>query len=175
MICRSVESCVLYLNRTVRRYDDTRRVRRHRNVRLQQITVRRRAQHDLPGRVDIEVARPRVIEIAVRIIDLEKPFAFDCQVQRFVRRLECTLLVVRLSARNARTQTDFDTRCRQVAVRILRTRQAVLAIEDVFEVGPVLLESRRVDIRHIIGDHVELRLEGLHARRGCVECLNCHG
>ncbi len=36
-------------------------------------------------------------------------------------------------------------------------------IEQVFEVRTIFLEARRVDVRQVVGDHIELRLHCLHA------------
>ena len=77
----------------------------------------------------------------LRIGDAEEPVAFDREVERVVRRLKRALVVVGLRAGDARAQADFDAGRRAVAVGVQGARQANLAIEQVLEVGPVLLEA----------------------------------
>ena len=63
---------------------------------------------------------------------------------------------------------------REIPIRVDGARQSIDAIEKILEVRPVFLETGRVDIRHVIGDHVELGLEGFHAGGGSVKGLNAH-
>ena len=71
-------------------------------------------------------------------------------------------------------KSHFDTRRAEVPVRIDRARQTMLAIEQVFEVCTILFETRRVDIGHVIGNHVELGLKGFHASGSGIKSLNAH-
>ena len=68
-----------------------------------------------------------------------------------------------------------DARWRIVPRRCPGNPDILLLIEQVLEIGPGGLEAGCLRVRQIVGDHVELRLHGVHARGGRVKCLDAHG
>src|SRR5690606_21495838 len=109
------------------------------------------------------------------ILYLKETFSFDGKIEGIVGCLKSPLSVVALSPCDPYAQSHLDTGGRAIAVSILSPRDTNLAVEQIFEVGPVLLEAGSVDIGHVIGNHVELGLERFHASGGRVEGLNTHG
>ena len=54
------------------------------------------------------------------------------------------------------------------------SRQHLVAVEQILEVGTTLLETRRVDVRQVVGDHIQLGFHGLHAGGGRIQRLDTH-
>ena len=111
----------------------------------------------------------------VRTGDLDEPLPFDRDVERPTRLLEGALLEAGLRALHPSTETDLRADRRVVLVLVLSTGEGLVTVEQIFEVGPVALVGGRVDVRQVVGDDVELRLQRLHASRSGVECLYAHG
>ena len=129
------------------------------------------AHDDIAIGVQTKIAGTRVINLTAGIGDLKKAVAVDSPIERAVGLLEGALLEVGLRALDANAQADVDAGRRVLARAVLVTRQDIVAIEQILEVRPVLLEGRSVHVRQIVGDRVELGLQRVHARRCGVESL----
>ena len=97
---------------------------------------------ELPLGILREISRPRVINGARRILDLEEPLSLDCQVEGVAGLLQRALREVALRALQAAAGAGRDARRRIGPAAVLGARKFLLAIEEVLEVGPIGLESR---------------------------------
>jgi len=88
--------------------------------------------------------------------------------------LKRTLDEIGLDAGYARTQPEVNSISRRLTAGILRTWQHFLTVEEILEICPIPFEANRINVGQVIGDHVQLRFQRLHACRGGVEGLYAH-
>ena len=67
------------------------------------------------------------------------------------------------------TMTDLDSGRRQIARSLIGSRRSLVLIEQVLELGPGFFEPRRIHVGEVVGNHVELRLLGLHPGGGRIK------
>ena len=65
--------------------------------------------------------------------------------------------------------TDLDSGRRQIARTLIGSGRPLVLVQQVLELGPGFLKSRRVHVGEVVRDHVELRLLGLHSGGGGIK------
>src|SRR5581483_8497588 len=127
------------------------------------------AVHEPLLRVHLERARAREPARAVGERHLEEPDALDRHVEGILRLVVVALHVETLHGGRSCAEADLDPRRRLRAVGARRAGRAERLVEEILEVGAALLEPRRVHVRQVVGDHVDVQLLRLHAGRRGVE------
>src|SRR5213080_469929 len=140
---------------------------RDRDRRLEGDALRR---HHARLVVELEGTRAREGGGAVGQRHLEEARPLHGQIERVAGLRVVALHVDALDGRRPRPEPHLDAGRRLRVVRGRRSRRADRLVEQVLEVGPALLEARRVHVGQVVGDDVDVQLLGLHARRSRVEC-----
>ena len=141
---------------------------------LDEASHRCRTDHQLSVGIDAEVAGPRIDRLSVRVLDLKETISGDGHVQRIAGFEKRTLLEIGLDALDLRAQANGHAGGGKSTRLVFGSRQHFLPVKEVLEIRAALLEGRRVDVRQVVGDHIELRFHGLHAGGGRIQCLNTH-
>ncbi len=127
------------------------------------------ADDELAVGVDVKIAGSRVHwRLARGVEHADIAATFDGRVEFTPGLLECSLALVRLRTGHAHAEADLGAHGRGSLLGITNTGVHLSSIEQVFEISTILFEPRRVDVRQIISDHVQLRLHRLHAGSGGV-------
>ena len=62
--------------------------------------------------------------------------------------------------------TDLNAGGRQIAGTLIRARGTLILVQQVLKLWPRLLETRRVDVGQVVGNHIQLGLLRLHSGSG---------
>ena len=130
--------------------------------------------HELTLGIGVEGAGAGVVGFPVRIFDLE-PAPADQREVKLVRGSHEAALDVKV-AHGRRLNAETDMRALGNDRLVGGVRDALIAldlVEKVREFSAGALETRRVDVRHVVGDHLKIELLCVHA--GCGDGQSLHG
>ena len=125
-------------------------------------------RHDLAGGVDREVTGAGVGCLSRGQLHLEEAFAADRQVQLVAGLGGRALSGDAVDRAGFHTGAELDAgRGDGAAVGGLGAGPLDVLVEQILELGPLLLVANRVHVGDIVGDHLHVQLLGGHAGRRC--------
>src|SRR6185312_15430215 len=134
---------------------DAERAARDRHRRLHQIAE---CIDHLALGVDLETAVARVGDLAGRHQDLEKAGTVNREIERVAGLLQAALRLDRLGRDDIGAGALLQTRGKHCRLRREGAGLRLVLIEQILEHRTHTLETRRVDVRQIVRDHVHLSL-----------------
>jgi hypothetical protein len=114
----------------------------------------------------VERAVARVAQLVRGQPDAEEALALDGEIEAARGGLEHTLRERLGGTGDLGASADLETDRIALALRGRRAGLAVRLVEERAEAELALLEAGGVRVRDVVGDRVDLRLLGLHARGG---------
>ena len=99
---------------------------------------------------------------------LKEPVPINLQVERFPSRVHGTRSEIELRTRDFRTGPDENTVRNWLILGVGNAGLAFDLVEQILEVDTRSFEAVGIDIREVIRNDVELLVERLHPRSGCL-------
>jgi len=143
---------------------------------IEQSSGLRRPDHQLVVGVNVEVAGARIHRLLAGGIDHPNVAAtLDGHVEFTTGLCQSPLALIGLRAGHADTETDLGADGGGCLAAVLNTGIDFGAVQQILKIGAILFEAGRVDVRQVVGDHVQLLLHRIHSGGGGIEGLNTHG
>jgi hypothetical protein len=99
---------------------------------------------------------------------LKESIPFNRYIELIACRNEISLRKDFLDGRSFHTETYLDSTWIQGRLRSRGTWLYNVLVHEILKVCATLFETRRVDVRQVVGDDIDVRLLSVHASGRCV-------